>query len=111
MGDREINGSIMMSDDAFVILVTKNPDRDESEFEYRVGYSDNIEKLYGIFDSITGKWKGDNGIILDLFAEQIVFTDLDEAVEHAQECISLTDTPEFGIVVMKDFQSKYFYDL
>lgn len=99
------------TDDAFVVLVTKNPDREESEFEYRVSYSPNIEELYGIFDTTTGKWSGDSGIILDLFAEQIVFTDLDTAVEHAQEWIIMTDTPEFGIVVMKDFQSKSFYDL
>lgn len=100
-----------MCDDAFVVLKTKNPDQNESEYEYRVSYTGNIEKLYGVFDDVTGKWKGDNGIILDLFAEQIIFTDMDEALAYAQDMISATEIPEFGIVVMKDFQYKNFNDL
>ena len=69
----------MMSDDALVVLVTKNPSDDEvSDYEYRVSYTDNLEKLYGIFDPDTGKWAGDNSIILDLFSEKTVYTDLDD---------------------------------
>lgn len=102
----------MMSDDAVVVLVTKNPSDDEvSDYEYRVSYTDNLEKLYGIFDPDTGKWAGDNGIILDLFSEKTVYTDLDVAVDTAQDLIAEMKEPEFGIMIMRDFQTKYFHEL
>jgi hypothetical protein len=102
---------LILSDDAVVVLVTKNPYQEESEFEYRVSYTNDLEKLYGIFDPITGKWKGDNGVILDLFCEQTVFTELDEAVEYAHTSVREVAEPDFGIVVLKDFQTKHFHDL
>lgn len=101
----------IMTDDAVVILVNANPDHEESEFEYRVSYTDNIEALYGIFDSVTGKWNGDPGLILDLFAEKTVFTNLELALDDAQTLIQNYTEPEFGIVFLKDFQAKSFYDL
>lgn len=96
-----------MNDDAVVVLVTKDTDG----FEYRVAYVTNIENLYGIFDPASGKWKGDSGIILDLFAEKDIYTDLDAAIDHAQDLIVSKDYPEFGIMIMKDFENRYFCDL
>jgi hypothetical protein len=101
----------IMTDDAVVVLVNTNPNQEESEFEYRVSYTDNIEALYGIFDSVTGKWNGDHGMILDLFAEKTIFTDIEIALETAQSLAQDYGNPELGIVVMKDFQSKSFYEL
>lgn len=99
-----------MADDAVVVLVTKMPD-DPNSYEHRVAYVSNIENLYGIFDPATGKWSGDSGIILDLFAENDIYTDLDMAIDYAQSLITDKNTPEFGIMIMKDFENKYFYDL
>jgi len=100
-----------MTDDAVVILVSSNPDREESEFEYRVSYVSNIEALYGIFDPVSGKWNGDHSMILDLFTEKTVFTDQELALDEAQGLVQKNFNPEFGIILMKDFQSKTFYDL
>jgi hypothetical protein len=100
-----------MTDDAVVVLVNANPNREESEFEYRVSYTDNIETLYGIFDKVTGKWNGDHGVILDLFAEKTIFTTLELALDDAQSLIQNYGEPEFGIIVLNDFQTKNFYEL
>ncbi len=101
-----------MSDDAVVILETKNPDYEEGEFEYRVAYVSNLENLYGIFNPITGKWSGDSGILLDLYAEKDVYINLDAAMDTAFNMIGeIASEPEFGIMVMKDFRSREFYDL
>lgn len=99
-------------DDAVVVLVTKNPNSEESESEYRVSYVENLENLYGIFDPVTGKWAGDSSIILDLFAEKDIFTDLDYALVHAQE-INIPDGSSLvnGYCVIRDFQNSYFTDL
>lgn len=99
-----------MADDAVVVLMTKTSDETDG-CEYRVAYVSNLEKLYGIFDTASGRWMGDNGIILDLFAESDIYTDLDAAVDYAQDLITEKNEPEFGIIIMKDFQNKSFYEL
>jgi hypothetical protein len=99
-----------MSDDAVVVLVTMDPENNDQN-EYRVAYVSDLEKLYGIFDPKTGKWKGDNGIILDLFAENDIYTETDAAIDYAQKVAEDHNEPEFGIVVMKDFHDRYFYEL
>lgn len=100
-----------MSDEAVVVFVTKSMEPDEGEYEYRVSYVQNLEDLYGAFDPVTGKWSGDNSVILDLFTEKDIYTDEESAMLFAQSVLSAYDELEFGICVIRDFKSKYFYEL
>lgn len=100
------------SDDAIVVLVSKNPDQTESECEYRTSYIPNLEQFYGVFDPQTGKWTGDSGIILDLFAEKTIFTELEAALEEACTISSQNgEDPQNGICVIRDFSLEYFNEL
>lgn len=103
-----------MSDSAVVILVTKSTfseDEWSGEFEYRVAYTTNVEKLYGIFDSNTGRWSGDSSVIFDLFAEQTIYSDIDAALDYAEILATENQNVDNGICVINDFHKSYFNDL
>lgn len=94
----------MSSDNGIYILHTKGP-------EYRVAYHQNINAIYGKFNDETFHWNGDNDIILEYFAEAQVFSNLEEALDKAEEISYNYDFLEDGICVISDFRELDFKSL
>lgn len=73
--------------------------------EYRVTYAHAIDSIYGKFDNETFKYEGDLNIIKSTFANAMVFSTLDAALDYAESISYDYDYLEDGISVIKDFSN------
>jgi|SRR5665213_869450 len=93
--------------ECIVVLVTKNPDPEESPEEYRVAYIPNYFDLFRLV-STESKWQPNTETILDTFTECTVFTDLEAAVDYANEVSAYGDELDGGITIISDFKDSTF---
>lgn len=94
----------MSADNGVYILETKGP-------EYRVKYAHNIDSIYGQFDDKTGHWKGDQTAIKEVFGSEKPFTELNQALDKAQEISYGYSYLEDGICQIDDFKNLEFNSL
>lgn len=94
----------MSADNGVYILKTFGP-------EFRVKHCQGIDNIYGKFDDETFHWEGDDEMIKEYFADAPVFTNLEDALDKAEELSYDIDYLEYGICVITDFDNKVFKDL
>lgn len=87
----------MSSDNGIYILRTKGP-------EYRVAYHQNIDEIYGNFSDESLEWQGDSEMMLEYFKDAPVFTDMESALDKAEEMVYDYAYLEDGICVISDFK-------
>lgn len=86
----------MSADNGIYILHTKGP-------EYRVGYHLAIDNVYGEFSDESYQWQGDPEIMWDYFHNDMIFSNLTDALDYAAEISYAYDYLENGICVINDF--------
>ena len=86
----------MSADNGIYILQTKGP-------EYRVAYHQNIDAVYGEFSDESYQWQGDPVSMMEYFGNAPVFTDIEDALDKAEELSYNYDYLEDGICVLSDF--------
>lgn len=94
----------MSADNGIYILTTKGP-------EYRVGYHLAINNIYGNFSDESRQWQGDPEMIWDYFHADKMFSNLEEALDYAEEIVYNYDYLEDGICVISDFEDWDFNSL
>lgn len=94
----------MSADNGVYILETAGP-------EYRVVHAQGIDSIYGQFNDDTLHWNGDDEMIKHYFGEAPVFQNLEEALDKAEDISHNYDYLEYGICLIKDFNSKVFSEL
>lgn len=86
----------MSADNGIYILQTAGP-------EFRVAYQQNIDDIYGNFSDDSFQWQGDPEVMLWYFADAPMFSDLEKALDFAQELSHNYEYLEYGICVIPDF--------
>lgn len=94
----------MSADNGIYILRTKGP-------EYRVAYHQAIDNIYGNFSDESLRWQGDPEAMLEYFGKAPVFTDMESALDKAEEMVYNYDYLEDGICVISDFKDWDFNNL
>lgn len=94
----------MSSDNGIYILQTKGP-------EYRVGHHQAIDNIYGNFSDESYKWQGDPVMMVAYFGNDRKFSNLEEALDYAEELSYTYDYLEDGICVISDFDDWDFNSL
>ena len=90
----------MSADNGIYIFLTET----EKGPEYRVSHAQAIANIYGDWDDVRAKYKGDDNAILDTFSESEVFYTLNEALDKAEEIENDVGYTEDGICVIRDFK-------
>lgn len=90
----------MSADNGIYIFLTET----EKGPEYRVSHAQAIDNIYGDWDDVRAKYKGDDNAILDTFSESEVFYTLNEALDKAEEIENDVGYTEDGICVISDFK-------
>lgn len=91
----------MSADNGVYVLYTEH----DSGSQYRVAYAANIDDIFGEHDDTTG-WQGDDHKIVETFADKEAFTNLEEALNHADEVAATHDYLEYGVCIISDFQDR-----
>lgn len=94
----------MSADNGIYILQTEGP-------EFRVGYHQAIDNIYGNFSEETYQWQGDPEMIYHYFHSDKMFSNLEEALDYAAELSYTYDYLEDGICVITDFKDWNFNNL
>ena len=94
----------MSADNGIYILQTAGP-------EFRVAYQQNIDDIYGNFSDDSFQWQGDPEVMYSYFGDAPVFSNLEAALDKAEELSYDIDYLEYGICVISDFKKKVFKDL
>lgn len=94
----------MSADNGIYILQTKGP-------EYRVAYHHNIDAIYGTFDDDTYLWNPNPEKILEYFQSAPVYTDIENALDMAEEMSYAYEYLEDGVCVISDFVELDFNNL
>ena len=94
----------MSADNGVYLLQTEGP-------EYRVVYAQAIDNIYGKFNDETNKWDGNPDAILDTFGKSKVFTDIEEAWDHANHLAEDYEWLEDGVCLIRDFSERKFSDV
>lgn len=87
----------MSSDNGIYILQTAGP-------EFRVAYQQNIDDIYGNFSDDSFQWQGDPEVMYSYFGDAPVFSNLEAALDKAEELSYNYDYLEYGICVITDFK-------
>lgn len=87
----------MSADNGIYVLQTKGP-------EFRVVHCQNIDEIYGEFSDDTLKWLGNPEMILHFFGEATVFSNIETALDFAEELSYSYEYLEYGICVITDFK-------
>jgi hypothetical protein len=90
----------MSADNGVYILYTDS----EEGPEYRVAYSQAIDNIYGKFNDETGKYDGNIESIKQTFSDSRVHSDLNDAVDEAEEIGYDFEYLEDGICIISDFK-------
>lgn len=94
----------MSIDNGIYVLQTKGP-------EFRVTYAHGIDSIYGKFDTETIKWSGDMDRMLDYFGHSVVYSNIDAAMDAAEEMADKYPYLEDGICLITDFKERKFGEL
>ena len=94
----------MSADNGIYILITEGP-------EYRVAYHQNIDAIYGNFSDESLQWQGDLESMLEYFQNAPMFSNLEEALDKAEELVYDYAYLEDGICVISDFKDWNFNSL
>jgi hypothetical protein len=94
----------MSADNGVYILQTEGP-------EFRVAYQQTIDDIYGNFSDETYKWQGDPEMMLLYFGDAPVFSNLEEALDKAEDIAYDYEYLEYGICVITDFKDWNFNNL
>ena len=94
----------MSADNGIYILITEGP-------EYRVAYHQNIDAIYGNFSDESLQWQGDPESMLEYFQSAPMFSNLEEALDKAEELVYDYAYLEDGICVISDFKEWNFNSL
>lgn len=90
----------MSADNGIYVFLTET----ERGPEYRVAHAQAIDNIYGEWDPVGAKYKGNTEAILDVFNESEVFYTLNEALDKAEELENDIGYTEDGICVISDFK-------
>jgi hypothetical protein len=90
----------MSSDNGIYVFLTET----EKGPEYRVTHATAIDNIYGEWDAVSAKYKGDDPSIFDMFCRSEVFYTLNEALDKAEEIEHDVGYTEDGICVISDFK-------
>jgi len=94
----------MSIDNGIYVLQTKGP-------EFRVTYAHGIDSIYGTFDPETIKWAGDMDKMIDYFGHSVVYSNIDDAMDAAEEISNKHPYLEDGICLIADFKERKFGEL
>lgn len=94
----------MSADNGIYILVTKG-------LEFRVGYHQAIDNIYGNFSDESMQWQGDPETMYGYFHADKMFSNLEEALDYAEEILYNYEYLEDGICVISDFKDWDFNNL
>jgi hypothetical protein len=94
----------MSADNGIYILHTKGP-------EYRVGYHQAIDNIYGNFSDESFQWQGDPEMMYHYFHSDKMFSSLEEALDFAESLSYNYEYLEDGICVINDFHDWDFNSL
>ena len=94
----------MSADNGIYILQTAGP-------EFRVGYHIAIDNIYGNFSDESFQWQGDPENIYQYFHKDKMFSNLEEALDYAEEIVYNYPYLEDGICVISDFKDWDFNNL
>ena len=94
----------MSADNGIYILVTKGP-------EFRVGHHQAIDNIYGNFSDESLQWQGDPEMIYMYFHVDKMFSNLEEALDYAEEIVYNYAYLEDGICMISDFKDWDFNSL
>lgn len=94
----------MSADNGTYILETKGP-------EYRIASFQNVEEIYGDWDSEANVWNPNQDMIRDNYITSKVYTELDEAWDAAVEHNDAQPVSEYGVNLLSDFSHKTFEEL
>jgi len=94
----------MSADNGIYILQTRGP-------EFRVAYGQAIDNVYGNFSDESFQWQGDPVCMLEYFQDAPMLTELEEALDKAEEMSYDYDYLEDGICVISDFSDWDFHSL
>jgi hypothetical protein len=86
----------MSADNGIYILQTRGP-------EYRVAYHQNIDEVYGTFDDDSYRWNPNQKVLLEYFQSAPMFTDIEEALDFAEQLSYDYEYLEDGVCVISDF--------
>lgn len=86
----------MSADNGIYILQTEGP-------EFRVGYHQAIDNIYGNFSDESFQWQGDPEMMYHYFHADKMFTDLESALDYAKSMVYNYNYLEDGICVITDF--------
>ena len=95
-------------DNGIIILQTQG---EEGGPEFRVAYLEQVDSIYGFWDEEVENWEPDRGIILDMFTESDIYTELENAFDYAQELAADKPYMDNGIMVVTDFKDLMFNDI
>jgi hypothetical protein len=93
----------MSADNGTYILQTFGP-------EFRIAHVNAIDNIYGSWDPQSNSWTSNSSMVLDTFGDSEVYTDLQEAIDVANE-VEEKLTSEYGVCMISDFQELKFLDL
>jgi hypothetical protein len=91
----------MSADNGIYVLQTYGP-------EYRVAYTQAIDNIYGKFNDETLHWEGDKESMRQVFKESIVYGNLEDALDSAEEMSYDYEYLEDGVCVITDFKELKF---
>jgi len=91
----------MSADNGVYVLQTYGP-------EFRVAYALGIDNIYGKFNDDTLHWDPNEEMIHAFFDESVVFTNVDMALDFAEELSYNYDYLEYGICLISDFSDLKF---
>ena len=94
----------MSADNGIYILQTAGP-------EFRVGYHQAIDNIYGNFSDESFQWQGDPETMYHYFHVDKMFSNLEEALDYAADLSYSYDYLEDGICVISDFKDWDFNNL
>lgn len=87
----------MSADNGIYILQTKGS-------EFRVGYHQAIDNIYGNFSDESFQWQGDPETMVNYFQFDKMFSSLEEALDYAEDLSYNYEYLEDGICVITDFK-------
>ena len=87
----------MSVDNGIYVLQTYGP-------EFRVAYGQAIDNIFGKFNDETLRWDGNKEMMRQYFKESKVYTNLDEALDVAEDMSYDYEYLEDGVCVINEFQ-------
>lgn len=87
----------MSQDNGIYVIETYGP-------EYRVAYAHAIDNIFGKFSDETLHWEGNAEMMREYFGKSQVFTDIESALDWAEELSYDYEYLEDGVCVITEFK-------